>query len=147
LFSTVSQELSLFIATLRILNAFVIFLQIKTPPDPHKYLGSYNLISKWIEDVVFNVTFENDVIQLHQIPGLPQVSFLNYIDDNVLEIVYKPGFACSVYGMGENHEKLHFEKVDASGKSSGFKFGPYYFVRTKTNVKSRKSRTVLSKIF
>lgn len=121
--------------------------QIKVPPDAYKYVGTYELVSKWIEDVVFNITLENDVLQLQQIPGFPQVSYLNYVEDRILELVYKPGFACPVYGMGQNHEKLIFKTVDSSGKSPGFQFGPFQFSRAKVNVKTRRSKMVLSKIF
>ncbi|XP_048589557.1 putative beta-lactamase-like 1 isoform X4 [Nematostella vectensis] len=120
-------------------------MKVQVPVNPTKYTGSYRLISKWVSKVHFNITYKDNVLELHQDPGYPKDSFLSYVDHQVLELVYKPGYPCSVYGMGQNHERLVFRSpLGKDSKCSGFTFGPFVFERisvdseqTNKNVKSR----------
>jgi len=97
-------------------------------------------VSRWIPEVIANVTEENGLLLFTQTPGSLGFSYLKPIKGHEFEVIYRSGLDCSVYGLGQNRERVIFDPPSASGKSLGLKFGPFIFKRTLPN-RTLKTKT------
>ena len=122
---------------------FCILLQIELLPNNEQYLGEYVIVSQWIPEVIVTITQEDGLLLFTQLPGSLGFSYLKPIATHSFEVIYRAGLACSVYGLGQNRERVFFDPPSANGKSPGLKFGPFIFKRTlptaKSDVKTRTS--------
>lgn len=116
-------------------------LQIETVSDSKTYLGEYVILSRWIPEVTINITEFDGLLLFTQIPGSLGWSYLKLVKDHEFEVIYRAGLQCSVYGLGQDRERVIFDPPSSSGKSLRLKFGPYLFERRlpKAAVKTRSS--------
>lgn len=123
-------------------------LQIEILPNNEQYLGEYVIVSQWIPEVIVNITQQDGLLLFTQLPGSLGFSYLKPIVTHSFEVIYRAGLACSVYGLGQNRERVFFDPPSSNGKSPGLKFGPFIFKRTlpkaKSGLKSRTSNLNLS---
>ena len=105
-------------------------------------------MSQWIPEVIVNITQEDGLLLFTQLPGSLGFSYLKPIATHSFEVIYRAGLACSVYGLGQNRERVFFDPPSSNGKSPGLKFGPFIFKRTlhtaKSDLKRRTSNLNLS---
>ena len=120
---------------------FNICSQIETVSDSKTYLGEYIILSRWIPEVTINITEFDGLLLFTQIPGSLGWSYLKLVKDHEFEVIYRAGLQCSVYGLGQDRERVIFDPPSSSGKSLRLKFGPYLFERKlpKAAVKTRSS--------
>lgn len=123
---------------------FLIFVsQIETVSDSKKYLGEYVIVSRWIPEVTINITEHDGLLLFTQIPGSLGWSYLKLVKDYEFEVIYRAGLQCSVYGLGQDRERVIFDPPSTSGKSLRLKFGPYLFERMLPNAaKTTRSSTM-----
>lgn len=105
-------------------------LQVETVPDKQKYLGEYVIVSRWIPEVIVNITENDGLLLFTQTPGSLGWSYLKPVKEREFKVIYRPGLQCGVYGLGQDRERVTFDPPATSGKSLGLKFGPYIFKRT-----------------
>lgn len=105
-------------------------LQIQLLPNNEQYLGEYRIVSRWMPEVIVNITQENGLLLFTQLPGSLGFSYLKPITDHAFEVIYRPGLACMAYGLGQNRERVFFDPPSTDKKSPGLKFGPFIFKRT-----------------
>lgn len=127
---------------------FCILAQIELLPNNDQYLGEYVIVSQWIPEVIVNITQEDGLLLFTQLPGSLGFSYLKPIAEHSFEVIYRSGLACSVYGLGQNRERVLFDPPSSNGKSPGLKFGPFIFKRTlptaKNDLRPRTSNLNLS---
>ena len=99
--------------------------------------------------MIVNITEDNGLLLFTQTPGSLGFSYLKPIKGHEFEVIYRMGLQCSIYGLGQNRERVIFDPPSASGKSLGLKFGPFIFKRTLQNhgaMKTKPSNLNLSPI-
>ena len=105
-------------------------------------------MSRWIPEIIVNITEDNGLLLFTQLPGSLGFSYLKPIAEHSFEVIYRSGLDCSIYGLGQNRERVLFDPPSTDGKSPGLKFGPYIFKRTlptaKSVIKQRTSSMKLS---
>ena len=84
-------------------------------------------MSRWIPEVIVNITEDRGLLLFTQIPSSLGFSYLKPIRGHEFEIIYRSGLECSVYGMGQNRERVIFDPASESGQSLSLKFGPFIF--------------------
>ncbi|KAL9972637.1 hypothetical protein ACROYT_G018984 [Oculina patagonica] len=123
-------------------------LQIELLPNNAQYLGEYLVVSRWLPEVIVNITEDNGLLLFTQLPGSLGFSYLKPIAEHSFEVIYRSGLECSIYGLGQNRERVLFDPPSKDGKSPGLNFGPFIFKRTlpKANsvLKQRDSSLKLS---
>lgn len=96
-------------------------------------------MSQWLPEVIVNITEADGLLLFTQLPGSLGFSYLKPITEHTFEVIYRSGLACSVYGLGQNRERVFFDPPPLNGKSPGLKFGPFIFKRTLPAAKPRTS--------
>ena len=102
-------------------------------------------MSRWIPEVIVNITEDRRLLFFTQIPSSLGFSYLKPIRGHEFEIIYRSGLECSVYGMGQNRERVIFDPPSESGQSLSLKFGPFIFKRTLPH-RARKASALNSKL-
>lgn len=115
-------------------------LQIEIVPNNKQYLGEYTIVSRWLPEVIVNITEDNGLLLFTQTPGSLGFSYLKPRKGHEFEVIYRNGLECSIYGLGQNRERVVFDAPSASGRSPGLKFGPFIFKRTLPN-RAPKTKT------
>ena len=118
--------------------------QIEITPNRKQYIGKYAIVSPWIPEVIVNIT-EDCGLLFTQTPSSLGFSYLRSIRGHEFEISYRSGLECSVYGMGQNRERVIFDPPSESGQSLSLKFGPFIFKRTLPH-RARKASALNSKL-
>ena len=118
---------------------FCLPFQFEVVPNREQYIGEYVLVSRWVPEVIVNITEDNGRLLFTQHPGTLGFSYLRFVSQNVFEVIYRSGLQCMLYAIGQNHERVVFEPP-VEGRSPGLKFGPFIFKRAKVSAQISKGR-------
>ena len=119
--------------------------QIEITPNRKQYIGKYAIVSPWIPEVIVNITEDCGLLLFTQTRSSLRFSYLRSIRGHEFEISYRSGLECSVYGMGQNRERVIFDPPSESGQCLSLKFGPFIFKRTLPH-RARKASALNSKL-